>query len=95
MVLFALDEVEARAFSKQNGLGFHGAYAGGPSNQAPNKQLSEPKAVDVAGACRLLGGVARSHVESLIHRGLLDRLPDTRRVLVTMKSINRYVDGRN
>jgi len=48
------------------------------------------EAFDVPSACRVLGDISRTTLYRLLVRGKLDRLPATRKVLVTRRSIERY-----
>ncbi|HTH46789.1 MAG TPA: hypothetical protein VMB21_04710 [Candidatus Limnocylindria bacterium] len=56
----------------------------------PQEQPVDPKAYDSTNARRLLGGISRTSLYRLLARGKLDRLPDTRKILVTRASIDRY-----
>lgn len=48
----------------------------------------------LATACQLLGGVSRSTIYRELHMGLLERVPHTRRVLITRDSIERRKSAR-
>lgn len=48
------------------------------------------EAFDVASACRVLGDISRTTLYRLLVRGKLERLPATRKVLVTRRSIERF-----
>jgi len=52
------------------------------------------EAYDAKTACRMLGGISRKTLDREIILGYLDRVEDTRRVLVTRKSIERRVNRR-
>jgi hypothetical protein len=48
------------------------------------------EAFDVASACHIMGGISRTTLYRLLLRGKLERLPATRKVLVTRRSIERF-----
>lgn len=48
-----------------------------------------PESYELPVAQKLLGGISRSTIYRDVHRGLLDRVPHTRRVLITRESIER------
>lgn len=55
------------------------------ARNAPAESI--PEAYDLPEAQKLLGGVSRSTIYRDVHKGLLNRVPGTRRVLITRKSI--------
>jgi hypothetical protein len=57
---------------------------------APHEKPVDPEAYDSANARQLLGGISRTSLYRLLARGKLSRLPDTRKILVTRASIDRY-----
>lgn len=59
---------------------------------APDNVL--PEAYDEKTARRLLGGISRSTLYAWLVTGELERVPDTRRVLVTRSSIERRCRSR-
>lgn len=83
---------DARAFALKCGLGLQGE---GPpiaaSDAAPT--FDPVAAFDVPRACQHLGGISRTSLYRLLVRGKLSRLKHTRKVLVTRRSINRYLDS--
>lgn len=48
-----------------------------------------PESYELDKARELLGGISRSTVYREIHNGLLERVPNTRRVLITRESIEK------
>ena len=57
------------------------------------KREVPPVALDVGSACRVLGNISRTTLYRLLVRGRLARLPGTRKVLVTRRSIERFCNG--
>ena len=74
---------EAHALAARWGAGLEGEVARG---EAPEL----PVAYGMAKARQLLGGVSRSQVYVWLTLGLLERLPSTRRVLITRESIEKF-----
>lgn len=58
---------------------------------ARNTSEPLPESYELPDAQKLLGNVSRSTIYREVHRGLLDRVPHTRRVLITRESIERRV----
>ena len=56
----------------------------------PQSVSITPEAFDVPNACRIMGDISRSTLYRLLMRGKLERLPATRKVLVTRRSIERF-----
>jgi hypothetical protein len=54
-----------------------------------------PLCVNLKEASRLLGGVSRVTLYRWMWAGELDRVPDTRRVLITRASLEKRMKGRN
>jgi hypothetical protein len=84
----ARDLDEARRFAIAWGFGLEGEAPEEPRAVQPD--ATEPEAFDVADSCRILGGICRTSLYRLLVRGKLERLPETRKVLVTRRSIERY-----
>jgi hypothetical protein len=79
---------EARRLAAGWGFGLEGEEA----EELPQFQSSSfaPEAFDVANACRILGDISRTTLYRLLLRGQLERLPATRKVLVTRRSVERF-----
>ena len=56
----------------------------------PQGKTVTPEAFDVASACHIMGDISRTTLYRLLLRGKLERLPATRKVLVTRRSIERF-----
>lgn len=84
----AEDEAKARSFAVRCGAGLEGESAQPHAEPAPL-----PEAYDEKTARRLLGGLSRTTLWKEIRTGRLDRVPNTRRVLVTRQSIERRSRG--
>ena len=79
---------EARRLAAAWGFGLEGEVVGeGDDTQG---QTVGPEAFDVTKACRILGDISRTTLYRLLIRGKLERLPATRKVLVTRRSIERF-----
>jgi hypothetical protein len=79
----AASDTEALAFAARCGAGLEGPAT------APAGSM-EPESVDEKTARRLLGGISRTTLWRELALGDLDRVPGTRRVLVTLSSIRQW-----
>lgn len=79
---------EARRLATTWGFGLEGEAPAEISRR--QEKDAAPAAVDARTACRLLGGISRAMLYRHIARKILHRLPDTRKILVTRASIERY-----
>lgn len=80
----ATTEREGRAFCIKFNAGYEGMA------RSPEVEIKPlPAAYDVKTSCALLGGISEATLYREIKDGKLDRLPDTRRVLVTRESLER------
>lgn len=79
----ATDLKEAQALAARWGAGVEGEVARG---EAPEL----PVAYGMAKARQILGGVSRSQVYVWLTQGRLERLPGTRRVLITRESVEKF-----
>ena len=86
---FSLDE--AQCLAAVWGFGLEGEVCG-EGNNAYGHPVG-PEAYDVTKACRILGDISRTTLYRLLIRGKLERLPATRKVLVTRRSIERFCSG--
>jgi hypothetical protein len=84
----AFDLDEARRLATKWGLGLEGESTEDPI-RATHTTIA-PAAFDVVSACRVLGDISRTTLYRLLLRGKLERLPATRKVLVTRRSIERF-----
>jgi len=78
----AIDDEEAREFCVQWGCGLEGK-----STRPELGGESLPEAYDQETACRLLGGISKSTLYRELQDGKLERVPGTRRILVTRSSL--------
>jgi hypothetical protein len=86
----AATEEEARSFAVKYGFGFEGEAE--PETSRPvSPDKTQPEAYSSDEARRILGGISRKKLYALRATGKLEQLPDTRRVLVTRKSIQKYL----
>lgn len=86
----ASDPDEARRLATIWGFGLEGEA---PEEACPRQcDAAKPEAFGVADSCRILGGICRTSLYRLLARGKLERLPETRKVLVTRRSIERFCD---
>lgn len=77
---------EAKSIAQRWGVGISG-----DAQLACNTAvLPPPEAYDEESASKMLGGVSRSSLYRMVAVGKLDRLPGTRRFLITRESIERY-----
>ncbi|MDI1249212.1 MAG: helix-turn-helix domain-containing protein [Lacunisphaera sp.] len=85
----AVDLPDAQQFVAKLGCGLMGEapLVTGQSNVVP---FERPDAFDVRQTCHKLG-ISRSSLDRLVRRGKLSRLPDTRKILITRRSIERYL----
>lgn len=85
----ALNLEDARHFATKCGFGLQGEVP--PNNGQSNVvQFERADAFDVPQTCHKLG-ISRSSLNRLLKRGILSRLQDTGKVLVTRRSIERYL----
>jgi hypothetical protein len=77
----AQDENEARDFCVRCGAGLEGEAA------RKQEKIPTPEYYDAETACRLLGGISRTTLWKELALENLERVPNTRRVLVTRASI--------
>ena len=84
---------DARKFAATLGFGLIGE-APVVANQSNIVAFERPDAFDVPQARHKLGGISRSTLYRLLKRGKLSRLTDTRKVLITRRSIERYLAVR-
>lgn len=78
------NEAEAREFAIRCGAGLAGEATRSESRSEPL-----PVAYDAKTARRLLGGVSRSSLYKELVLGRLERVPGTRRVLITRSSLEQ------
>lgn len=78
------DEADAKSRAVQWGVGLTGPAASRDRAAPP-----VPEAFDLKDTCRLLGNVSRATIYRWLARGLLERVKDTEKVLITRKSIER------
>ena len=90
MTFQAVDLAEATNFAAKWGVGVTGEIVA-HGGDAP---LPPPDAYPWPVAARQLGGVSRSQIYTWLTLGKLDRVPDTRRVLITRLSIERHSKSR-
>lgn len=84
----ALSPEEAEKLAATWGFGLEGEIGDEPQTHLPRPDVKE--AYDVSSACRVLGGISCTTLYRILVRRQLDRLPATRKVLVTRKSIERF-----
>ena len=84
----ALSLEEARRLATGWGFGLEGEVT--EENSRPQCNAAAPEAFDVTSACRIMGNISRTTLYRLLIRGKLERLPATRKVLVTRRSIERF-----
>ncbi len=80
----AQDDEEARALCAQWGAGLEG-----PATRPETKTEPLPAAYDEKTARKLLGGISQATLYRWLAVGKLDRVADTRRLLITRSSIER------
>lgn len=83
------DEAEAREFAIRCGAGLEGEAIRLKTTSEPL-----PVAYDAKTARRLLGGVSRSSLYKELVLGRLERVPGTRRVLITRSSLEQRCQFR-
>lgn len=83
MTFEAVNDETAASLAREWNVGLEG------KTELPNvkEPLPLPESYPLEVAQKLLGGVSRSTIYREIHLGLLDRVPNTRRVLITRQSI--------
>jgi hypothetical protein len=89
MFFEAADEAEARKFCVRWGSGLEG--------KSTRPELAEeplPEAYDEKTARQMLGGISKSTLYREIQDGKLERLPGTRRILVTRSSLEARSNWR-
>ena len=79
---------EAKHLAAGWGFGLEGEVTEEPHR--PKGNTVAPEAFDVASACRIMGDISRTTLYRLLLRGKLERLPATRKVLVTRRSIEQF-----
>lgn len=88
LIFEALSTQEAERLAANWGCGLEGEVDDDPQIQTHRAVAKE--AFDVASACRVLGDISRTTLYRLLVKGQLERLPATRKVLVTGRSIERF-----
>jgi hypothetical protein len=83
----AANDEQAHNIALKWGVGVEGVST---SSVAP---APLPEVYDAKTACKLLGGISRTTLYKELLAGTLERMPETRRVLVTRKSIERRCGG--
>lgn len=83
MWIEAESERKAREFCQRCGAGLQGLA------EPPRSESPLPEAYDEKTARRVLGGISRTTLYAELATGLLERVPGTRRVLITRRSIER------
>lgn len=86
----AVDESEAQAIAKKWDVGFAGEAA-----PEPIIKSTDPEAFCLEDTQRMLGGVSRATIYRWMEIGRLHRVRDTRRVLITRKSVMQLAAGNN
>jgi hypothetical protein len=81
----AAGEPEARELCVKLGLGYDGPSSGPETHTTPS-----PEAYDEKTTRQLLGGVSRSFLYRELVAGRLERVPNTRRLLITRSSIESW-----
>ena len=84
----ALSLDEAQELAATWGFGLEGEASAEP--EVETRRHVPTEAFDVKSACRVLGCISRTTLYRLLVKGQLERLPSTRKVLVTRRSIERY-----
>jgi len=84
----ALNLDEAQRLATLWGFGLEGEATEERASDARRPLAAE--AFDVSSACKVLGDISRTTLYRLLLRGQLERLPATRKVLVTRRSIERF-----
>ena len=84
----ALSIDEAQQLAATWGFGLEGEASA--ESEAETRSHVPSEALDVESACRVLGSISRTTLYRLLVKGQLERLPSTRKVLVTRRSIERY-----
>ncbi len=86
----ATDDSEAREIAKKWEVGFAGEAA-----TEPVIKSAEPEAFCLGDTQRMLGGVSRATIYRWLDIGRLQRVRDTRRILITRKSVMQLAAGSN
>lgn len=85
----AASEEEARAFCLQFNAGYEGL------SRTPETEVKPaPEAYNATTARELLGGISESTLYRELSEGKLERVPDTRRLLITRASLERRAKSR-
>jgi len=87
IVFEASTSEEAQRLAATWGFGLEGEAM---STGAPLVVTATPEAFDEESARKMLGDISRTTLYRLLLRGKLDRVPATRKVLVTRRSIERF-----
>lgn len=87
----AVSPEEARTFAIDHGFGFEGEAVPRPPCPVVVLQKPQKDALNSVDTRARLGDISRAKLYSLLVNGKLKRLPDTRRVMVTTKSIVEYL----
>jgi len=88
IIFEAMNADEAQRLAAGWGFGLEGEESGSLAGETHRSPIAE--VLDVASTCRVLGDISRTTLYRLLVRGLLERLPATRKVLVTRRSIERF-----
>ena len=86
----AVSAEEAQAFAVRHGFGFEGEAVAEVSRPSI-LQKPQKEAYNSVDTRTKLGDISRKKLYALLVTGKLKRLPDTRRVMVTKKSIEEYL----
>jgi hypothetical protein len=78
----AENEQEAISLAKAWNIGLQG-----PAQDLEVRPAPLPEAYPLSVAQKLLGGISRSSIYRDLHAGRLERMPHTRRVMITRRSI--------
>lgn len=81
---------EAQRLATGWGFGLEGETEEEPCTVAVPHKSALPEAYGVEDACRVMGGISRTTLYRLLVRRKLERVPATRKVLVTRRSIERF-----
>jgi hypothetical protein len=87
----APDEREAKTLALKWGIGLEGEVS--PVASPPPVEV--PFAFDIPTSMHLLGNVSRSSIYRWVATNELKRVPDTRKVLITRASMERFTASRN
>lgn len=90
MTFEAADLEAARAQAARWGVGVEGEALETAASVAP----ALPVAYDLPTACALLGNVSRATIYNWLVAGKLERVPESRRVLITRRSMERMAGAQ-